>query len=76
MNLGKLGSTSAKSNIFLAFKSFATVKPSVCDALYGFCPAGNDTEVDPVSPVYAVPPKAAMITSSIALPIAAAAAFA
>ena len=76
MNLGKLGSTSAKSNNSLAFKSLATVKPSLCDELYGFCPDGSGTEVDPVSPVYAVPPKAAITTSSIALPIAAAAAFA
>ena len=73
INLAIDGSTLAKSNFSFAVLNFAIVKPSEPDSTI-FCAAGNEVDVLPVSPVNAVPKAALITTSSIALPIAIAAA--
>ncbi len=54
INLAIDGSTLAKSNFSFAVLNFAIVKPSVPLSVI-FCAEGNTVEVDPVSPVNAVP---------------------
>ena len=70
MCLGIDGSTLPKSRVSFAVLNLAIVKPAEPCAIE-FALA---VLVDPVSPVNAVPSAAEMITSSIALPIAIAAA--
>ena len=72
MYRGIEGSTDCASSNFLALTNLATVNPAEPCAI--FWPLGNVVEVVPDLPVNAVPPKADMISSSIARPIAAAAA--
>ena len=72
MYRGIEGSTLCASSNFFADTSLATVNPAEPCAI--FWPLGNVVEVVPDLPVNAVPPKADMISSSIARPIAAAAA--
>ena len=70
MCLGIDGSTLPKSRVSFALLNLAIVKPAEpCAIVFAFY-----VLVDPVSPVNAVPSAAEMITSSIALPIAIAAA--
>ena len=66
-----LGSTDASSRIFFAETNFAIDSPA--DPCTIFWADGNVVDVDPDAPVLAVPIRAVMISSSIALPIAAAA---
>ena len=72
MYRGMDGSTDCASSNFLAETNLATVSPAEPCAI--FWPLGNAVEVVPSLPVFAVPPSASMIVSSIARPIAAAAA--
>ena len=73
MYLGILGSTDAASRSSFALLNFAIVKPAVPLSVI-FWLDGRAVDVDPVSPVNAVPDNAAMISSSCALPNANAAA--
>ena len=72
MYLGIEGSTLPKSRICFADNNLATDSQVLPCTI--FCAAGRTVDVLPVSPVKAVPSAASMITSSIALPIAIAAA--
>jgi len=63
MNLGIEGSTLPRSKISFACLSLAIDIPPV-DASVIFCATGRGTDVEPVSPVYAVPDIEAMISSS------------
>ena len=67
------GSTDAASRSSFALLNFAIVKPAVPLSVI-FWLDGRGVDVDPVSPVKAVPDKAALISSSRALPHANAAA--
>ena len=70
------GSTSPASSICFAAASLAMFIPVPPVLAATILPAGNATAVPPDTPVLAEPSAAAIITSSIALPIAYAAAFA
>ena len=62
-----LESTEFESKICFAFLSFANVNPSVPDSVIAL-PVVKEVDVLPVSPVYAVPTTALIISSSTALP--------
>jgi len=62
-----LGSTEFESRICLADLSFAKVNPSEPLSVIAL-PAVKEVDVLPVSPVYAVPTTALIISSSTALP--------
>ena len=70
-----LGSTEFESKICFAFLSFAKVNPPVLDSVIAL-PDVKVVDVLPVSPVYAVPVTALIISSSTARPSAYAAAMA
>ena len=76
MYLCKDGSTSFVSKNFFASLNLAKVKPSDWFDVANLDVLGSATEVPPVTPASADALKAVIITSSILLPIAAAAAFA
>ena len=65
--LGILGSTEFESKICFAFLSFAKVNPPVLLSVIAL-PDVKEVDVLPVSPVYAVPVTALIISSSTALP--------
>ena len=67
INFGMLGSTLFESKICFAFLSFASVRPSEPDSVIAL-PDVKVVDVLPVSPVYAVPVTALIISSSTALP--------
>ena len=66
--LGKLGSTEFESKICFAFLSFAKVNPPVLLSVIAL-PDVKEVDVLPVSPVYAVPVTALIISSNYVIVI-------